>query len=308
MDGMTEAAFARHLEDLFRDVDDEPLPWPYEPRRARASPAPSFVVGPRYRPDHGHTRFGAHRPDGRAARGGLAPDHPAVLDGRTLFPRSVVSAARSPRLLVSGHNNPKLGRTVAKGAWRGMPLVHLTLEERATCPRSCTVWRECYGNGMHLARRHAPGAELEARLAIELFDLAKRHPAGFVVRLHSLGDFYSDGYAMRWLAWLGAIPALRVFGFTAHPRDSMRGALIDDMNRRWPDRCALRFSVMAPTGRAPEAMTIWAGEPTPAGVIICPAQTGKTACCATCGLCWAPAAQGRAIGFIGHGRFGRRPA
>jgi hypothetical protein len=80
---------------------------------------------------------------------GLRQDHPAAVEGRTIFPRSVVGAADSPRLLVSGHNNSKLGKEVLRGSRAGWPIFHLTLEERATCPRSCPVL------GRLLRQRHA---------------------------------------------------------------------------------------------------------------------------------------------------------
>lgn len=40
--------------------------------------------------------------------------------------------------------------------------------------------------------------------------------------------------------------------------------------------------------------------------LVCPAQMHATACCATCGLCWSPAARSETIVFIQHGRFSKQ--
>lgn len=71
---------------------------------------------------------------------GLAAGHPALTEGRTLFPTTVVAPADAARLLVSGVNSRKLGGEVTKGPWKAMPIYSLTLEERATCPRACHHW------------------------------------------------------------------------------------------------------------------------------------------------------------------------
>lgn len=247
-------------------------------------------------------RFEGAAPHANRAAAELRRDHPAVVEGRTMFRKGVRSAEEAPRLLVSGHNNPKLGARVRKGRWAGMPIVHLTLEERATCPRSCHLWHGCYGNAMPFARRHTHGPELEALLSIEIDRLADQNPSGFVVRLHTLGDFYSVRYAARWAVWLAWVEPLHVFGFTAWGDDTPIGQMIERMNGRWPDRCAIRFSRATPSGQGWEATTIWRKPEAPlvAEGLVCPAQTERTAACATCGLCWT--AGNRTIVFIGHGR------
>ncbi len=257
---------------------------------------------------------GNRRPDGgpisrcrgTAAHGlrnkaALGPDHPASAEARTMFPTSVVSAEASPRLLVSGHNSAKIGRRVTKGPWRGLPIFTLTLEERATCPRSCWMWLECYGNAMPFARRHKVTDEFLPRLAREIFVLMSEHPAGIVVRLHVLGDFFSAEYVGMWSRFLTRWARLRVFGYTAHPADSPIGRMIGHLNHAFPRRCAIRFSVSPETEVAPMQATVqWQGAPALDG-IVCPAQTGRTAACATCGLCWHPNATEKRIVFIGHG-------
>ena len=234
---------------------------------------------------------------------GLAPGHAALREGRTLFPTTVVDARDSQRLLVSGKNSRKLGDVVSKGPWAGWPIFHLTLEERATCPKSCQHWATCYGNGMPLARRHRHGADLEGLLDQELEGLQKVYPEGFVVRLHQLGDFYSVDYVRRWAEWLDRFPALHVFGYTAWPLTSEIGGKLRILAaKRW-DRFAIRTSAPESLGGM-DAVTAWKmpeGDHTEEGAIVCPAQTGKTSCCGSCGLCWADAAKDRTIAFIAHG-------
>lgn len=256
------------------------------------------------RPWRRHEEHYAPNPAGE----GLRPDHPALADMRTIFPTTVIEAAASPRLLISGKNQRKLGDRVAKGHWRGMPIFALTLEERATCPSHCFHWRSCYGNNMHRSRRHRHSAELEALLEGELEYLQGSHPDGFLVRLHILGDFVDVAYAALWLRWLDAFPALHVFGFTAHRETSLVGELIAYMNRRHRFRCVVRFSVPAPgaTPRTRYATTIWRDPEdsvVPEG-IVCPAQTGATACCGTCALCWTTP---KPIAFVAHARSFRQP-
>jgi len=235
----------------------------------------------------------------------LPPGHPAIIGATTLFPKSVVDAADTPRLLVSGHNSAKLGRVVLKGPWRGMPIFLLTLVERETCPATCGLWAECFGNAMPLARRHRYSPELVARLEEELRAKSIEHRrTGFVVRLHNLGDFPDAGYAKRWLHWMAQMPQIHAFGYTAHRASTEVGRIINTAGAMFPDRWAIRFSVPPDDDPQPrQATTIWRqaeGPNVPEG-IVCPAQTHKTAACATCGLCWAPAAASKRIVFIGHG-------
>ena len=255
-----------------------------------------------------HSRFTDHThraPNLRAAS--LSPNHPAVVDGTTIFQSTIKTAATTPRLLVSGFNSSKLGKEVMKGPWRGAPIFHLTLVERETCPRSCAVWDACYGNAMPAARRHRYTEDLPIRLGDELQQLARDHRrTGFVVRLHNLGDFPTVQYAQQWLDWMYDLPPLRVFDYTAHPIDSEIGRVVATGNSMFPDRWAMRFSVAPGKDMAPgymEATTIWRepdGPRVPEG-LVCPAQTNKTATCGTCGLCWSPSMADTRIVFLGHG-------
>jgi hypothetical protein len=235
---------------------------------------------------------------------GLDVDHPAVREGRSLFPSKVVSPADSPRLFVSGRNNSKLGGMVTKGPRRGWPIYQLSLEERATCPRSCHVYELCYGNSSHLSRRHRNDEHLIPMMKAELRLLASIHPDGFLVRLHTLGDFYSVDYVVAWAMMLRELPALHVFGYTARSEDAdddeskaIAKAVRKLSTSMW-ERFAIRFSrdVASPQG----SMVAYA-DPEQDGQVVCPAQTGSTDCCATCGLCWAPAFQQSTIVFLAHG-------
>ena len=237
-------------------------------------------------------RHGSIKPSGHSIT--LPGYDPALRSARTIFGNRVTTAADAGHVLKSGHNSRKIGKTVLKGKWRGLPIYTLTLEERATCPRDCAAFACCYGNGMNWAQRIVAGGDLEAALDRELDALALQHPGGFAVRLHVLGDFYSMAYVYLWERALQRIPGLRVFGFTARcPDTDPIGMRLEKLSRRMWDRFAIRFSNRGLPTRG--AVLMEPGEPTDA--IPCPAQTGATDCCATCGLCWATT---RNIAFARH--------
>jgi len=250
-------------------------------------------------------RFGEHFKADPENVNGLDPAHAALAEARTIFPKSVVDPKDSPQLLVSGANQRKIGDRVVKGPWSGMPIYCLTLEERATCPKTCHHWSTCYGNGMPRGRRHRHGPELQFGLTTELIALAGKYPKGFVVRLHVLGDFYSTEYVRAWGDWLEMLPALHVYGYTARKPESEIGYVLEKLNKTYSDRFAIRWS--DPDPGPMRAVTIWRkpeASVVPEG-IVCPAQTDATDCCGTCGLCWSPAARNKSIAFIAHGSLGR---
>lgn len=236
-------------------------------------------------------RHVSHKPGGRAVV--LKDDHPAVAEGRTLFPSTVLHSSLLPRLLKSGANSRKTGKMVTKGRWAGMPIFTLTLEERATCPRSCQQWNACYGNNMHLADRIIADAVMRRRLRDEVEALASAHPAGFVVRLHILGDFPDVAYVNLWAHMLGRFTALRVFGYTAHDPESEIGRAIMALSFDFYDRCRVRFSGTDEDGLG--ALVI--DSAADSKHVVCPAQTGATDCCGTCGLCWT---MDRVVEFVRH--------
>lgn len=225
------------------------------------------------------------KPENRKRMVNLPADHPAFVHGHGLFQGRVFDMQF--RVLKDGINNRKIGSRVTKGRWAGMPIYTLTLEERATCPRSCQHWGDCYGNNMHLAHRQSHGEWLEQQLERELKCFQHDHPKGFVVRLHVLGDFYSDAYVMLWYRMMLQLPALHVFGFTAWAPDTGRGKILMALHHRFKERWWIRFS------HADHLTWLSTGETG----ITCPMQQDKTDCCGTCGLCWTAK---RPIHFIAH--------
>lgn len=190
--------------------------------------------------------------------------------------------------------NNKIGRLVTKGTFAGKRIFSLTLEERATCPKSCERWLDCYGNNMPFAHRLKHGVELENRLVREIDELCKKYPQGILVRLHVLGDFYSPEYVQLWGKLLAAHPTLAVWGYThrTDPACPIHNAIKQiKMNYglrffiRWSDVPDVPDSASHESIAAPDAIT-------------CPEQIGRTKNCGTCGLCWNAAAE--KIKFIHH--------
>lgn len=239
------------------------------------------------------TRFAAivHRDNIHLARP-LDPNHAAVIDGHSIF-KSRRIAKLGDHVLIPGENQRKIGHRITKGSWTKLPVYTLSLEERATCPRTCKVWNGCYGNAMPFAARWEHGHEFERCLTADLFWHAGRHPKGFAVRIHILGDFYSPDYLKLWHDALEAIPGLRVWGYTAHLKTSALGRIVEKMNADFPDRWVIRFS---------GSETIVINDKADSGdAIICPAETGDAKNCGSCGLCWAMNARDKKIAFLFHG-------
>ena len=153
----------------------------------------------------------------------------------------------------------------------------LTLEERATCPSTCTMWADCYGNNVRFATRVSSDdmPALQAQIEQELKSLLRTY-GRVLIRLHVLGDFASVEYAKFWADLVHANPGLHLFGFTAWGRDSEIGRAVQAINDADPERVWIRFSN---TGGPMSANVDGEGIP-------CPEQIGKTASCMTCGLCW----------------------
>jgi hypothetical protein len=237
-------------------------------------------------------RHVSHKPGSGRARV-LDGDHVAAREARSLFPSTVIHATMTDRLLKSGANSRKTGRMVTKGRWAGMPIYTLTLEERRTCPATCAEWLSCYGNNMHLAQRLIVDGVFAARLRSEVKALAKAHAGGFVVRLHVLGDFPSRDYVELWRWLLNCHPELRLFGYTARAMDDPIGQAVLDLNFGFYDRVRIRFSGTDAEGLG--ATVIDRAEDS--RHVVCPAQTGATDCCGTCGLCWT---MNRTVEFVRH--------
>lgn len=219
----------------------------------------------------------------------LSRTHHAVTSAQPRHRRFLVDAETSPGLLVSGKESRKIGRVVTKGAWAGLPIYTLTLAERITCPRSCVMWEGCYGNNMNWARRHILDRALIERLRWELTALAARHPGGFVVHPHILGDFGSDqdpalaiDYVNAWSGWLARFPHMRIWGYTAHNPHGDIGGAIRRLNSDYPNRCRIRFS--GSDAGAFGALVIDKAEDSQR--LLCPFEAERVKDCGACALCW----------------------
>ena len=132
---------------------------PIDERKARAAKrALAKLPGVRDR-----RRFKA----GPIANGSYAKTAPADATG-TIYPTRVSPVLEGEAVLKDGAHSSKIGGDVLVGRLRGAKIFTLTLEERATCPRSCRHWVGCYGNAMQAARRWQHGPELIDRLANEV--------------------------------------------------------------------------------------------------------------------------------------------
>lgn len=229
-------------------------------------------------------------------------------EGITKFTGQRKPVTDDARLLKPSYNE-KIGKFITVGDWAGMHIFTLTLEERATCPRSCHHWDSCYGNNMRYAHRFQHGDVLETRLEEELTALQATYKrTGFAVRLHVLGDFYSERYVALWGKWLKKFPALHVWGYTArHPGAEPIGDALETVRLANPKRFAMRYSnhedasvPQALSGETAYTAARLNGRKSAANILTCPEQTGGKKDCASCGICWDPKAQDVAIAFVKH--------
>lgn len=220
----------------------------------------------------------------------------------TRYPHTLVEPTPGTIVLKDGANNCKIGGDVLVGHLRGAHIVTLTLEERATCPSSCTLWTTCYGNMMNKSDRFRHGPSLEARIRAEIDALMHRHEK-VLVRLHVLGDFYSWEYLCLWAELLDQYDGLNVFGFTAWPEDTQIGAGVARLREVYPRRFAVRTS-----GRGGRWGSFTIDFPTRKAMIgdavVCPEQRDamgdlkdRNLHCGSCGLCWKV---DKAIVFVEH--------
>lgn len=242
--------------------------------------------------------------DNRRFKDTLPPDGavnrvaPADATG-TVFPSRVQAPGAGDRVLIDGKNNRKIGGDVLVGRLKGAKILTLTLEERATCPRSCAHWRSCYGNNMQWPVRWAHGPELMDRIEAELDEhCASGRPV--LVRLHVLGDFWSRAYVDFWARQLSRRKALHVFGFTAWGRDTPIGGRVAEVRRKFGRRFAIRHSG---AGGFWGAWTLDAvtRKKRLGDSIVCLEQlhagSNRKIHCGSCGVCWATSAS---IVFMEH--------
>jgi len=209
----------------------------------------------------------------------------------TIYQKSIKAGAAAG-MLKKGSSNAKLGFKVTAKLWKGKRLYSLTLVERETCPTTCHHWDDCYGNNMPFAHRFK-NKNIDLLLEREIESLLLKHKEGIVVRLHVLGDFYSEEYVRFWEEMLSKHPKLCLFGYTARKGDNIAHA-IWLMNTRFPERCVIRHSgnkaADEPHGDSQEPFIEnwrYAAEESFEGASFdCPEQTGAVKDCASCGLCW----------------------
>lgn len=226
-------------------------------------------------------------------------ERPEVVAGQSRFWRKgITDPLVAPNVLVTGHSNAKIGRDVRVKRHRGYWIYTLSLEERATCPRTCHHWATCYGNHMPYANRfdHRDAPALQAAIERDVRKLlAVKGRVGVLVRLHALGDFFSVEYVEFWAAMLRAFPRLAVYGYTARqPGTPIGDAIVAAREQAGFERFAVRHS---DGGQAQDSTQSVRGVDEAVNAIVCPEQLGKTAACATCGLCWTTR---RNIAFLEH--------
>jgi hypothetical protein len=226
--------------------------------------------------------------------------NPSIEAGRSLFHRNGVKPPPVlTRLLVSGHSNVKIGRDARVGKLAGYWIYTLSLEERATCPRTCHHWENCYGNGMPYAKRiDHTHPDFLPRIEAEVDELMRPSAAsrkGVIIRLHALGDFYSPEYVALWDALLVKHPELVLFGYTARLLGTPIGDAVERLIDTHPGRAMMRFS----NGGLPSRSTvsIVAAEDCPPGAFVCPEQTGQFEACGKCGACWSTL---KNVAFLAH--------
>jgi len=215
----------------------------------------------------------------------------------TRYPTRVLKVAQQKALLVTGHNNVKIGRDVRIGKLKGYWLYTLSLEERATCPTSCGHWRDCYGNNMPFAKRidHRDPLFLPTLEQEVAKRLGVRNRPGIIVRLHALGDFYSVEYVEFWGKLLTMFPKLVIFGYTARDPADEIGAAVNRLIDTFPGRAMMRFSGGSTATRC--AVSIPTVDDCPPGAFVCPDQTGQFDGCGKCGACWSTL---KNVGFADH--------
>jgi len=218
----------------------------------------------------------------------------------TMYPKARRSIADIKTGVLKISRNAKIADkgglpVVKKGQFKGYVIFTLTLEERATCPRDCYHWDDCYGNNMAFAHRIEHGQALEDKLEEELAELCATY-RGVIVRLHVLGDFYSTEYVNRWAWWLSDYDNLAVWGYTGRTKDSEIGQRIEITRQRFGARFSVRFSNDLDYDFS--ANSTERQQPVAGKSFVCPEQTGAASNCANCALCWS--APDRQVLFITH--------
>lgn len=211
----------------------------------------------------------------------------------TIFPDRVERPTAVSTILKDGRHNTKIGGDVLKGHLKGARIFTLTLEERATCPTTCDMWRTCYGNSLPHSTRWIQGPELEERIRTEVAQLTAMHDL-VLIRLHVLGDFYSAAYVALWGELIEKHPNLHVFGFTAWSSETEIGRAVAVARLLYGRRFMVSTSGhVGPMGSfvIPDELHVPPGLYRIADAIICPEQAHALAGrldrhCGACALCW----------------------
>ena len=217
----------------------------------------------------------------------------------TMFPNARRTAEDCTTGVLKVSRNKKISKDklpmIRKGEFKGYVIFTLTLEERATCPRYCFHWDDCYGNNMAFAHRFNAGQALENSIEREIAEHCSIYK-GVIVRLHVLGDFYSVPYVELWQSLLARPSNLAVWGFTGYRPTDPIGLSLAKVRQQFGTRFSVRFS------NAPDeifsANSTEVAEEESGKSAVCPEQTGKTESCATCTFCWS--AQTRQVLFLTH--------
>ena len=224
----------------------------------------------------------------------------------TIFQSKVRQPVSDSDVLMPGSNTGKIGGIVMNGRLKGAPIFTLALEERKTCPRSCILYRECYGNSSPNIIRWAHGRALENAIQNQLRRIFSKQ-GQILIRLHMLGDFYSKRYLQMWADLLDRYDGLNIFGFTAHGSDTSLGRGIKWLREQDPQRFAVRTS--GETGPMGSWTIDWPTEKKFVRIngdsgLVCPEQrdandTGKRGIhCGNCCACWQSDVP---VVFIEHG-------
>jgi hypothetical protein len=227
-------------------------------------------------------------------------DHNAIVNSTTLYQKNVHDVRTYPHKVIKRSTNAKLGKKVSKGKLKDFPIYTLTLVERETCTNACEHWADCFGNNMPFGHRFKT-VGLMPKIKSELDVLDKKHPKGYLLRLHILGDFYSIPYVLFWEKQLLSRPALTIYGYSRHHYGSTNldkwsrnigEALLKARKSIGFERFAVRFSTL------PSDILSANTEHNPAPEsITCPVQLDKTDSCGTCSLCWTA---NKPITFLDH--------
>ena len=205
----------------------------------------------------------------------------------TMYPNARRPVSDSVNVLKQSKNNKIADKgklpIIKKGKFKGAVIFTLTLEERATCPRDCYHWDNCYGNNMAFAHRFQHGAALENKLEKEIAELCATYKS-VIIRLHVLGDFYSVQYVKLWHKLMTKYDNMAVWGYTGYKPDSDIGKALMYNYKRFGERWVVRFSNAKEIQLS--AMSAEVSEPVKGQSFICPEQTGAASNCANCALCW----------------------